>query len=86
MDLRQLAALTAIADHGSFSSAAKALFTVQSNVSAHIARLERELGATLVDRNRSTLTIEGSMRAGSGAAPPKMSIHGTISIVTDLVK
>ena len=45
MDLRQLAALVAIADHGSFSAAAKALFTVQSNISGHIARLERELGA-----------------------------------------
>lgn len=61
MDLRQLAALVAIADHGSFSSAAKALYTVQSNVSAHIARLERELGATLVDRARGVLTEEGTM-------------------------
>ncbi len=59
MDLRQLAALVAIADHGSFSAAAKALFTVQSNVSGHIARLERELGATLVDRQRGGLTDEG---------------------------
>ena len=41
MDLRQLAALVAIADHGSFSAAARALYTVQSNVSGHIARLER---------------------------------------------
>ena len=44
MDVRQLAALVAIADHGTFSAAARALFTVQSNVSSHIARLERELG------------------------------------------
>ncbi|MEY3796694.1 MAG: hypothetical protein RLZZ170_708, partial [Actinomycetota bacterium] len=44
MDLRQISSLVAIADHGSFSAAAKALFTVQSNVSAHIARLEKELG------------------------------------------
>ena len=64
MDLRQLAALTAIADHGSFSAAAKALFTVQSNVSAHIARLERELGITLVDRGRGTLTTEGLLVVG----------------------
>ena len=41
MDVRQLSALVAIADHGTFSAAAKALFTVQSNVSSHIARLER---------------------------------------------
>ncbi len=59
MDLRQLNALVAIADHRSFSAAAKALHTVQSNVSAHIARLERELRTTLVDRSNGTLTPAG---------------------------
>ncbi len=61
MDLRQLAALVAIADHGSFSAAARALFTVQSNVSAHISRLESELGVTLVERSNGTLTDEGAL-------------------------
>src|SRR5258708_5922032 len=59
MDFRQLNALVAVADHGGFSAAADALHTVQSNVSAHIARLERELGATLVDRGAGRLTEEG---------------------------
>ena len=59
MDLRQISTLIAIADHGSFSAAARALFTTQSNVSAHIARLERELGVTLVDRSTGGLTDEG---------------------------
>lgn len=59
MDLRQLTALVAIADHGSFSAAARALYTVQSNVSGHIARLEKELGVTLVDRQRGGLTDDG---------------------------
>ncbi len=59
MDLRQLAALVAIADHGGFSAAARALHTVQSNVSTHVARLERELGVTLVDRSSGTTTPEG---------------------------
>ncbi len=59
MDLRQLNALVAVADHGSFSAAADALHTVQSNVSTHVARLERELGTLLVDRNGGTLTEEG---------------------------
>jgi DNA-binding transcriptional LysR family regulator len=68
MDLRQLAALVAIADHGSFSAAAKALFTVQSNVSAHIARLEQEVGATLVDRSRGRLTEEGVLVAARARA------------------
>jgi LysR family hydrogen peroxide-inducible transcriptional activator len=59
MDLKQLAALVAIAEHGSFSAAARALHTVQSNVSTHIARLERQLDATLVDRATGRLTEEG---------------------------
>ncbi len=60
MELRQLQALIAIADHGSFSAAATALHTVQSNVSSHIARLERELGVQLVDRQSGRLTEEGA--------------------------
>jgi len=59
MDLRQLNALVVVAETGSFSAAARALHTVQSNISTHIARLEKELGATLVDRSRGTLTEEG---------------------------
>lgn len=59
MDVRQIQTLIAIADHGSFSSAARALYTVQSNVSAHVSRLEREVGATLVDRSSGELTEEG---------------------------
>src|SRR6476619_7263813 len=61
MDLRQLAALTAVADHHSFSAAARALHTVQSNVSTHIAHLERELGASLVDRTSGRLTDAGEL-------------------------
>src|SRR4051812_49752479 len=59
MDLRQLAALVAVAETGTFSAAADVLHTVQSNVSAHVARLERELGVTLVDRAAGRLTEEG---------------------------
>ncbi len=59
MDLRQLAALVAIDEVGTFSAAAARLHTVQSNVSTHIARLERELGAVLVDRSTGRLTQEG---------------------------
>ena len=59
MDLRQLHALVAVADHGSFTAAADALATVQSNVSAHIARLEKELGVVLVNRAGGRLTEEG---------------------------
>ena len=64
MDLRQLGALVAIAEHGGFSAAARALHTVQSNVSSHVARLERELGVTLVDRSTGQLTGEGEAVVG----------------------
>jgi DNA-binding transcriptional LysR family regulator len=59
MDLRQLSALVAVAEHGSFSAAADALRTVQSNVSNHVARLEKELSVQLVDRQGGGLTEEG---------------------------
>lgn len=60
MDLRQLRSFLAVIDHGSFSAAAQALFTVQSNVSTHVARLEDELGTTLLDRRTRQLTTAGS--------------------------
>lgn len=61
MDLRQLSALVAIADHGSFSAAADALATVQSNISAHIKKLERELNTPLIDRSTGRLTEAGQL-------------------------
>lgn len=64
MDLRQLAALAAVADHRSFSGAARALHTVQSNVSTHVARLEREVGTTLVNRSTGQLTDAGEIVVG----------------------
>ncbi|MBF82089.1 MAG: hypothetical protein CL522_01590 [Actinobacteria bacterium] len=59
MDIRQLNALVAVVDHGTFSAAANALHTVQSNVSTHILRLEQELDVSLIDRTSGTLTEEG---------------------------
>ena len=61
MELRHLQALTAISDHGTFSAAADHLGTVQSNISAHVARLEKELGAPLIDRADGRLTEEGTV-------------------------
>lgn len=61
MEFRQLQVLVAISEHGSFSGAAKALGTAQSNVSAHIARLEAELGSPLIERSSGRLTQEGEI-------------------------
>lgn len=66
IELRQLKALLAIEDFKSFSQAAINLGTVQSNISAHLSRLEDSVGAILVDRRTGVLTNEGqavAMRA-----------------------
>ena len=49
-DLRQLRALQAVAEAGSFSGAAEALNYTQPAVSKSIATLERKLGTVLVER------------------------------------
>jgi LysR family hydrogen peroxide-inducible transcriptional activator len=61
MDLRQLQAVVAIAEHGSFSAAADALATVQSNVSTHVKKLETELGTQVIDRASGELTEAGQL-------------------------
>ena len=52
MELRHLDALLAIDAEGSFTAAADALATVQSNVSEQVRQLESELGAELLVRSR----------------------------------
>ncbi len=52
MELRHLETLLAIAEEGSFTAAADALATVQSNVSDQVRQLETELGVPLLLRSR----------------------------------
>ncbi len=56
MDLRHLDTLVAIDDFRSFTAAADAMHTVQSNVSDTIRQLESELGVTLLVRNKRGAT------------------------------
>src|SRR4249919_2227057 len=56
MELRHLDTLLAIAEQGSFTAAADALSTVQSNVSEQVRQLEDELGADLLVRGRRGAT------------------------------
>ena len=64
MEIRQLEALISISEHGTFSRAAEALGTVQSNISNRVARLERELGTELIDRATGNLTESGAIVVG----------------------
>lgn len=51
MNLKQLEAFVHVAEGGSFSKAAKALFLTQPTISAHVSSLEKELGVRLFIRN-----------------------------------
>src|SRR5229473_467381 len=67
MDLARLRVFQAVADHGSFSRAARALFLSQPAVTQHIRALETELGVPLFDRlGRGT---PGRRRIQSHPAP-----------------
>ncbi len=50
MDISELQAFVSVAEHGSFSRAAQALYLTQPAISKRIARLESELGEALFDR------------------------------------
>lgn len=87
MELRQLDVLIAVDDHGTFSAAAAALHTVQSNVSAHVARLEKELDATLYDRAAGVLTEEGRLvvERARRVARELESLQADVGALHDLV-
>ena len=50
MQIKSLRMLDAVCNSGSFGAAAQRLHTVQSNVTAHIKKLEDEIGAQLLTR------------------------------------
>jgi DNA-binding transcriptional LysR family regulator len=57
MELRQLEYFVAVAEEANFTRAAERVHISQSGVSAQVRRLERELGAMLIDRSGRTATL-----------------------------
>jgi LysR family hydrogen peroxide-inducible transcriptional activator len=63
MEFQQLRYLTAVADLGNFSRAAESCHVSQPSLSAQLAKLEDELGGSLIERSRrgSRLTPRGEL-------------------------
>lgn len=62
MNLKQLEAFVKVAEDGSFSKAAKALYLTQPTISAHISSLEKELNARLFIRNTKEVSLSDDGR------------------------
>lgn len=60
ISLDRLRTLVAIADHGSFADAARALNLAPPTVSLHIAELEERIGAPLLSRKRGQVRPSGT--------------------------
>ena len=97
MELRHLEYFVAVAEELSFTRASRRLHVVQSGVSSAIQGLERELGATLFDRNRHRVTLTeaglallpearatlaAAQAAADAVAGAAAGLRGTLSIGT----
>jgi DNA-binding transcriptional LysR family regulator len=97
MELRHLEYFVAVAEELSFTRAAQRLHVVQSGVSNAIATLERELGATLFDRDRHAValteagrallpearaTLAAARAAADAVAETTAGLRGTLSVGT----
>ncbi|MEU1999879.1 LysR family transcriptional regulator [Rhodococcus sp. NPDC019627] len=68
MDIRDAEYLVAVADHGSITEAARALFIAQPSLSQAIRTLERDLGVELFDRGGRKLRITPAGTSFAAAA------------------
>ena len=66
VSIGEVVAFVAVLKCRSFTGAARELHLSQPGLSARISRLERSLGAVLIDRSRRDLTLTS---AGAGFAP-----------------
>ncbi|WP_244892565.1 LysR family transcriptional regulator [Mycobacterium asiaticum] len=97
VELRQLEYFLAVADHLSFTRAARRLHVVQSGVSATIRALERELGAELFARGpagvrltpageelrpHARATIDAARAAKDAVNATRETVRGTVTVGT----
>ncbi|GLY51200.1 LysR family transcriptional regulator [Lentzea sp. NBRC 102530] len=82
MDLRQLEYFVAVAEEASFTRGAARVHVVQSAVSAAIKTLERELGASLLDRNSKRVLLTD---AGEALLPKAQAVLDAVGEARDAV-
>ena len=68
IELRQLEAFVAVADHGHFGRAAKAIHASQPTLSKLVRRLEDQLGTPVFDRDTRNVTLTPAGAALLGGA------------------
>jgi DNA-binding transcriptional LysR family regulator len=78
MELRQLEYFVAVAEEANFTRAAERVRISQSGVSAQIRQLERELGATLIDRSTRTANLTAAGRAALEHARAALASAGAV--------
>lgn len=83
MNLKQIEAFVSVAEEGSFSKAAKALFLTQPTVSAHISSLEKELGVRLFVRNTKEVSLSEDGKLLYGHAKQMIILQKKIETAFD---
>jgi DNA-binding transcriptional LysR family regulator len=85
MELRQLEYFVAVAEEANFTRAAERVHISQSGVSAQIQQLERDLGATLIDRSARTATLTAAGAAALEHARATLASAGAVRQAVDEV-
>ncbi|MEU9019903.1 LysR family transcriptional regulator [Actinomadura sp. NPDC048394] len=80
MELRELASFLAVVEEGQFARAAARLFLSPPAVTAHVQRLERELGVRLLERSPLRLT-----EAGERFVPHARAALAAVNAASDAV-
>ncbi len=90
MELRQLEYFVAVAEEANFTRAAERVHISQSGVSAQIQQLERDLGATLIDRSgrSATLTAAGTaaLKHARAALASADAVRQAVGEVSGLIR